>query len=343
MLLPSARGPVSASILEALLRRDPALLLAQCEAPAPDPVIDEDLQLALWICYELHYQGFADADPTWEWQPELIALRRTLEQHLLVALRRDVAVPDAVDSVPVSLRALVDADDGPSVSRYVQRHATVEQFREFVIHRSLYQLKEADPHTWAIPRLTGRAKAALVEIQVDEYGGGDAAGMHSELYRTLMREIGLDDSYGAYIDRAPAVALAISNVMSLFGLRRELRGALVGHLAAYEMTSSTPCRRYAQGLRRLGGSDAACQFYDEHITADALHEQLAANDLCGGLADAEPELAGDILFGAACSLYVDTRFAEHVLGRWHKRTTSLRGGYPPAPEHRPAPDLVSVP
>jgi hypothetical protein len=109
------------------------------------------------------------------------------------------------------------------------------------------------------------------------------------------------------------------------------------------MTSSTPCRRYAQGLRRLGGSDAACQFYDEHITADALHEQLAAHDLCGGLAEAERELAGDILFGAACSLYVDTRFAEHVLGRWHKRTTSLRGDYPPAPEHRPAPDLVSVP
>lgn len=323
MLLPAFRGRVSASIVQALQSRDPSLLVTGAEAPALDPVTDEDLQLSLWICYELHYQGFEDTDPTWEWQPELIALRRRLEQHLLAALRRDVIVPDTEDSVPVSLRALVDADDGPSASRYVQRHATVEQFREFVIHRSLYQLKEADPHTWAIPRLTGRAKAALVEIQVDEYGGGDASRMHSELYRTLMRGLGLDDSYGAYIDCAPAVALAISNVMSLFGLRRDLRGALVGHLAAYEMTSSGPCRRYAQGLRRLGGSDTACQFYDEHITADALHEQLATHDLCGGLADTEPTLVGDILFGAASSLYIDTRFAEHVLGSWHAHGSSL--------------------
>jgi hypothetical protein len=323
MLLPASRGRVSASIIRALQCQDPALLITAHDVRSGDPIADEDLQLALWICYELHYQGFADTDPTWEWQPELIAVRRTIEQHLLTALRRDVTVPATDDSVPVSLRALVDADDGPSLSRYVQRHATGEQFREFVIHRSLYQLKEADPYTWAIPRLTGRAKAALVEIQVDEYGGGDPARMHSELYRTLMRGLDLDDSYGAYIGRAPAVALAISNVMSLFGLRRDLRGALVGHLAAYEMTSSAPCRRYAQGLRRLGGSDAACQFYDEHITADALHEQLAAHDLCGGLAHTEPALAGDILFGAATSLYIDTRFAEHVLSSWHAHQSSL--------------------
>jgi hypothetical protein len=109
----------------------------------------------------------------------------------------------------------------------------------------------------------------------------------------------------------------------MFGLRRELRGALVGHLAAYEMTSSTPCQRYAKGLRRLGGDDAACDFYDEHVTADALHEQLAAHDLCGGLAEAEPELTEDIMFGAASSLYIDCRFAQHVLSRWEAGQTSL--------------------
>ena len=27
--------------------------------------------------------------------------------------------------------------------------------REIAVHRSGYQLKEADPHTWAIPRLNG--------------------------------------------------------------------------------------------------------------------------------------------------------------------------------------------
>ena len=61
------------------------------------------------------------------------------------------------------------------------------------MHRSVYHLREADPHTWAIPRLAGRAKAALVEIQIDEYGGGRPERMHAELFRTTMRELGLDD------------------------------------------------------------------------------------------------------------------------------------------------------
>jgi pyrroloquinoline quinone (PQQ) biosynthesis protein C len=332
MLLPAPRGPISSSIIEAIHRQEPSLLAPHSEACTVDPVSDEDLQLALWMCYELHYHGFNDCDPTWEWQPELIGTRRTLEAQLLRALRRDVSFPKTDQAVATRLRHLVDADDGPSLSRYIQRHATLEQFREFAIQRSIYQLKEADPHTWAIPRLTGRAKAALVEIQVDEYGGGNPARMHSELYRKLMRGIGLDDTYGAYIDSAPAVALAISNVMSMFGLRRELRGALVGHLAAYEMTSSTPCRRYGKGLRRLGGDDAACDFYDEHVTADALHEQLAAHDLCGGLAETEPDLVEDIVFGAATSLYIDTRFAQHVLNRWDAGQTSLYSHQPATSE-----------
>src|ERR1700709_691851 len=129
MLLPAARGPVSAAIVQALARQDPTLLMTPASGPPRDPVVEEDLQLALWICYELHYRGFEGTDPTWEWQPQLIAVRRALEQRLLVALRRDVVVPAPTTTVAVGIRQLVDADTGPSVSRYLQRQATLEQFR----------------------------------------------------------------------------------------------------------------------------------------------------------------------------------------------------------------------
>lgn len=324
MLLPQSRGPVSASIIQALRRRDPSLLTPRPVGHVDDPLVDEDVQLSLWLCYELHYQGFDDVDPAWEWQPELISVRRDLEALLLTALRRDVPVVPGDEPVPARLRALVDGDDGPSLARYVQTRATLDEVREVVILRSLYHLKEADPHTWAIPRLRGRAKAALAEIQVDEYGGGNPARVHAELYRTLMRGLDLDDTYGAYLEAAPAPVLGLSNVMSMFGLRRELRGAVVGHLGAYEMSSSGPSRRFAKGLRRLGADDATCDFYDEHVLADALHEQLAAHDLCGGLAESEPYLVEDIMFGAATSLYVDRRYAEHVLGSFDAGRSALR-------------------
>jgi Iron-containing redox enzyme len=289
-------------------------VLPSAVASVADPLADDDLQLALWICYELHYQGFADVADGWEWQPELLVLRAAVEARVLDAPRH-VRVPPSSAAVADRLRELVDQDDGPQLSRYLQRRADIHEFTEFVAHRSIYQLKEADPYTWVIPRLTGRPKAALLEIQFDEYGG-DPEQMHNVLFRRLMQGLGLDGRYGAYVDAVPSIALAISNVMSLFGLRRESRAALLGHLAAYEMTSSGPCRRYARGLRRLGADDDTCEVYDVHVTVDALHEQIVARDVCGALVDAEPELSEEIMFGAAACLYVERRFAEHLLGCW---------------------------
>jgi hypothetical protein len=322
MFLPRPRGPLTHGLIDAL-RADAAARLPDAPPPPPDPLADDDLQLALWICFELHYRGFEDVPDAWEWEPGLIALRRHLESLLLDQLRREVKVAEDDRPVAWRLRELVESDEAPPVSRFLQRRANRTQFREFAVHRSIYQLKEADPHTWAIPRLAGRAKGALIEIQIDEYAHGDPRRMHSELFRTLLRGLDLDDTYGHYVGAVPGTTLAVSNLMSLFGLRRALRGALAGHLAAYEMTSCEPCRRYAKGLRRLHADDATCDFFDEHTTSDALHEQLATHDLCGGLAEAEPELAEDIVFGAAACLHVDGRFGRYLLDRWEAGDSSL--------------------
>ena len=205
---------------------------------------------------------------------------------------------------------MVAEDDGPSLSRFLQSRATVDQFREFVIHRSAYQLKEADPHSWAIPRLSGPAKAALVEVQFDEYGGGKADRIHAELFAKSMRALGLNAEYGAYVERLPGVTLATVNLMSYFGLHRRWRGAIVGHLAAFEISSAIPNRRYATGLRRLGFGEDATDFFDEHVEADSVHENIAAYDLAEGLARAEPALTPDIVFGVRSLLRLDERFAD---------------------------------
>src|SRR6185437_3210347 len=121
------------------------------------------------------------------------------------------AVPPARDPVPASgidlaLRAIAE-QDGPSLSSYVKVSASLEEVLEFVVHRSAYQLKEADPHSWAIPRLSGAPKAAMIEIQSDEYGGGRAEWIHAELFARAMRALGLDSEYGAYLELIPGVTL----------------------------------------------------------------------------------------------------------------------------------------
>jgi hypothetical protein len=145
-----------------------------------------------------------------------------------------------------------------------------------------------------------------------------------ELFKRTMRWFGLDLTYGAYVDAVGAATLATNNVMSLFALHRRNRAALLGHLAAYEMTSSIPNRAYANGLRRLGGDTSATAFYDEHVEADAVHEQIATHDLCGSFAAAEPELAGDLLYGARCALALDARWAGTLFTAWKNGGSSLR-------------------
>ncbi len=333
MRLPGPRGPLSEALCADLVRRAhlaPATLAVaeQVAARTADPLTDDDLQLTLAVCYELHYRGFDEVDPAWEWEPSLLRLRGLLERAHLGALQDLVgpvtATPDPVDQ---QLAALIAADDGPSLSAYLAKHGTPEQWREYLVLRSVYHLKEGDPHTFAVPRLSGRAKAAMVEIQADEYGGGAPERMHSTLFAGLMRDLGLDDGYGALWDLAPAVAFTAVNSMSLFALHRRWRGAAVGHLTAVEMTSSVPSRRYSAGLRRLGFDERTTVFYDEHVEADAVHEQIAAVDLCGSLVTAEPELAADVLFGAASSLALDGLTARHLLGAWEAGRTGLR----PAP------------
>jgi hypothetical protein len=319
-VLPDPRGPVSEHLLAALAGRPGPM------APAPAAADPEDLQLALYLCYELHYRGLPGVDDRWEWEPALLALRAGLERRFEAELRESVPVPApaAPEDMDLALRAIEEGDDSPSLSRHLERDAPLEQFLEFVVHRSAYQLKEADPHSWAIPRLSGPPKAALVEIQADEYGGGDPARVHAALFATTMEALGLDARYGAYLDRLPAVTLATVNLMSLLGLHRRLRGALVGHLALFEMSSSVPNRRYGDGLRRLGLGTDATGFYDEHVVADAVHENIAAVDLAGGLARQEPALAADILWGAAALVEVEGRFSRHLLGAWERGGSSLR-------------------
>lgn len=336
MKRPGPRGPVSSALLGILAAGPgeapglPALVEAADAAleRTSDIFHDEDVQLALFCLYELHYTGFDGVDDGWEWHPDLLAVRARLEAGYEAALRALVRLPElpapTSEAVAGTLFALTGEDGGPSVSRFVAASATRDQLHEFLVHRSIYQLKEADPHSWAIPRLTGRAKAALVEIQADEYGGGRAHRMHSALFARTLRGAGLDDSYGAYIEHIPAVTLAALNMMSLFGLNRRLRGAIAGHLAAFEMTSSLPNRFYARGVRRLGYGDDVALYFDEHVEADAVHEQIAGRDLAGGLAEASPELVPDIVFGTAACLAVDAMVGEHQLAAWEAGTSSLR-------------------
>jgi hypothetical protein len=155
--------------------------------------------------------------------------------------------------------------------------------------------------------------------------------MHARLFADMMRELGLPDTYGGYVEHVPGATLAEVNLMSLCGLHRSLRGALVGQFAMVELTSSPGSERLVRAMRRLGCGPAAIRFYDEHVEADAVHEQIIRRGVLDPMLAAEPDLAADVVFGIRASLMLGDRLREHLLGHWSAGRSSLR---------RPLPDLA---
>ncbi|WP_299055943.1 iron-containing redox enzyme family protein [uncultured Nocardioides sp.] len=322
MRLPAARGAVGARLHDLLLS-DPGDRLVRgaddaVRAVGEDP---DDDALSLWTVQELGYRGFEEVDDAWEHHPALTPLTHALESELEARLRQryDAAradLPASTGDVAADLFALAETHDGPSLARHVERHATRDEVTELLRQRSVYHLKEADPTAWVIPRLDAAPKAALVQVQYDEYGTGRPEAVHHALFERGMADAGLDASYGAHVGEAWLETLEQNTTMGLFGRHRRLRGAALGHFAAFETTSSLPSRRLARGMRRLGFPESLAAYYDEHVEADAVHEQLAVREVCGALVAAEPDQAESVMFGAWTCLDLESRNAAATLQRW---------------------------
>lgn len=325
--LPPPRGPLSATALDTL-RGLPSRQLGSAVLAQADPYGD-DLQLALYCCYELHYRGFTGVCADLEWDPHVLGLRRQLERAFLAALRADV--PGGTDVIVEIDALLVETPQAGGVSHYLRRCGRLWQLREYVAHRSLYHLKEADPQAWVIPRLSGPAKAALVTVEHDEYGAGNPQRMHARLFADMMTDLGLCPRYGTYLDAAPGATLAEVNFMSLCGLHRALRGALIGQFATVELTSSPGSHRLVRAMHRLGCGPAAIEFYAEHVEADAVHEQLVRHGVIAPLLAAEPELAPDVVFGIQAASLLGDRFSALLQQMWAAGRPTLRTPLPDAP------------
>jgi hypothetical protein len=321
--LPRARGPQSEWLLSTLARQPGTCSMPP--APTDDPVTGDDSALTLYLLYELHYRGLQGVDDGWEWQPELLAARHRLEQDFVARLRDAVPMPPSPEDVAAELRRRAEPSDEPSLCSFCEEEGTWEQLRELFVHRTAWQLKEADPHSWALPRLGGRPKAALAEIQSGEYGEGVERDVHQNLYALTLSLMDLDTRYGAYLDLLPGVTLATVNLVSFFGLHRTWLPAMIGHLSMFEMTSVPVMSAYAAALRRLEAPQDACHFFEVHVVADAHHQNVAADGLAAGLHEQDPAAGRLILFGADALMWSEAQFSEHVKRSWDAGRTSLLG------------------
>lgn len=321
-LIPWSRGPLSAAVIKAL-RAEPGSLGPTPPVHVADPLNDDDLQLALYLCYEVHFRDLTGLD--WEWDLDLLAFRAQLENAVVTQLREEISPLTSRRPVDVvaEIEQLVVTSRTASIATYFRDGGSLDQLREFCVHRSVAHLREGDAQAFAIARLPRDAKTSLIEIQHFNSGAGHADDSRSTLFAATMIALGLDDSYGSYVEMLPGVTLATANLVSMFSLHRRWRAQLVGQLTSLDMTSAQPREDYRRALERFGVGPAGRRFYDAPGELDAHRGDVARRRLVAGLLRGEPGLGPDVIFGAAAMMLVEENFTRHLLNAWGRERTSL--------------------
>ena len=212
-----------------------------------------------------------------------------------LALRRDIGLPPS------------------GMAGFYSGRATLEQMKEVVAHRSLFFLSEPDPWAMVIPTLRGEAKAGLLDVLLDEYGWGRHDHMHSTVYETLMRALGLETEFDAYFERTAWQYLAGLNYQWMTARHRRLCRRMYGYIYLVEADSPDSMREYLKAWERLGIDDEdVTKFYDLHVTADEGHSKVALEEMILPVVRAEPAAREDIARGVIEGRVLHHGFSTHL-------------------------------
>ncbi len=283
-----------------------------------DP-LDHDLQLGLYVLNELHYGGWADVSDDFEWNADVTALRFELSNRFEQLLRH--ALP-GVHSDPRDEAHRLLGVDGLSVSRHLRDVGTLEQVRESMILRTPYQSKEADPHTFAMPRFDGPTKRVFTEIQSGEYGVGHRRS-HAELFADALEGLGLDSTRNAHIDSCSGASLATSNLVTLGAMQRRLRGMVLGQLSLFEMDSVIPNQAMVDCCDRLGLDAAVRPFFHIHVMADTEHQQMVEAAFLTEYPLIEPDQVDNMLLAMRAQSLIDHTIAADTVPTWQQHRSAL--------------------
>jgi hypothetical protein len=321
-LLPWPRGPLSAFVVSAL-QRQPGTLGSTPPISRTDALSDDDFELALYLCYEMHFRGLASAE--WAWDPGLKKFRSELERAFVNRLRdeiNDFTMHYTFDTVS-ALDEVIEECAGSSLMSYFDDSGTIDQFREFCVHRSVYQFRADYNAPDTTPQSEFDPVPASTSVRFEDLGSSVDAQLRSSFFSTTMSSLGLDNSHGSYVEIVPGVTLATVNLKSMFSFHPHWRAAMFGHAAASEVTSLESMERYCRALNRFGLEAVGRRFVDVAVPFDARRPLIARNQVFAELLTAEPKLATDVIFGAAAVLLLEQRFADHLLDAWTEDRTSL--------------------
>lgn len=190
-------------------------------------------------------------------------------------LVRTAAPIASVTELQSALEHLVTASPQPFTSprTWLVEEMGLEALQRLLSEYAIDGLTEASAMFAIVPRLQGRAQAAVMRILIDEFGCGNPQRVHAELYRQLLQELGLSTDLKEYLDTVNEESLAFVNVYHWLTKRAPRVDAYLGALAYTEMAIPTSFASFAVACERLGIRQRT--YFTEHVHIDPYHTQDA--------------------------------------------------------------------
>lgn len=276
-----------------------------------EPADRRDGLVTLLRIHDLHTAPVGDPAVRHQHHPAVAELKGRLEAALLDELieadgRRGWRLP--ADPV-AALRAVAAADQVPPVYDWLAHQADARAVVDFLSLEGGPDGGFDDLVALAQVGLDGPAKLELATNYWDEMGNGAAAGVHTDLHRTLARSLGL-----RAVPRAeqPEAALARSALGTLLATNRWLQPELLGALGLIELQAGPRCRRVLTALRRVGAAPDAFPFYEVHATVDPHHGRQWLEHVVAPLAAADPAVGARMVTGARWRSTANAAFFDAV-------------------------------
>lgn len=300
---------------------DAAQRLARTAFDEGDPAALEEAHRALYSIY---------ADRVWRPKssaqgPQLLQFRQILEaafRDQLDRTRAEVGVnltPPASDHGAwfESLALGPHPRDDGSWGLYLHEDASLDALKRVVAQRSLFFLREPDPWIYAVPTLTGVARAGLIDLLLDEYGWGKLDRMHSTIYANLMEALDLETELDHYEYGTSWQFLATLNHQWMCALDPALSRRLIGTIYLTEADSPQAMNNYLAAWARLGIDDPrVLEFYELHVLADENHRDVALQEVAVPVAaDEGVEAAREIATGIFDARTLEAEFARSERSR----------------------------
>ena len=268
------------------------------------PVGRRDAALALSLVHDLHLAPVHELGERVRFQhhPAVATLKHRLEEAFL---RRLPTTGAPSGPAAPAMRKVAAVDLVPPVYDWIADEADLDEVRAYLSLEGGPDGGFDDLVALCQVGIDGEPKVELATNYWDEMGRGDLVDVHTELHRRMAAALDLEE-----VDRReqPVEALERSVLGTTLATNRAWQPELVGALGLLELQAGPRCRRVVKGLQRLGCSDDALAFYEEHAVADPRHGKDWLDHVVGPLAERYPDWAPRIVRGAHWRSFVNGRF-----------------------------------